>query len=463
MLGFVGVSLAFLPLMRNPFGAPKAVVLSLAALLVALGFSLDSAARTELVAALRRSKLAWLGGALLAIACLATVTAIDVRQALLGSYPDYRGLLSMIAYALVGCGALVVWGRGHQNVLGRAAVVATLWVDLLALGQRFGALPSAPTSGPAPSRVSSTLGNSSNLGVFLVAMLPIVVWVALADKRRGWRIAAAAAAAIGAPALLWTLSRGAWLGGIAAAVVAGALVVLSSSRAPSKRALAIGAAVIVVLVIGASLTPTFAERASTLLDARSRTAQWRLSAWVSATEMTVDRPFLGYGPNTFRFAYPPYQKPGQVDGRAGYQIVEAAHNLELDTATSFGVLGLAALLAVFGVVGFVLLKVVLRRDERRAEAIALAASLAGAGVALQFHYVTMDTGPLLMVLLAGVARFELSLSPEPAFAPVLSPSARGRGALDGCRRGRSLRRRGCCSHRAHAGRPARRARARTGK
>jgi Flp pilus assembly protein TadD len=137
--------------------------------------------------------------------------------------------------------------------------------------------------------------------------------------------------------------------------------------------------------------------------------------------MALARPFLGFGPNQFRFAYPAFQAPGQIDGRTGYPVVEAAHNLEADTATSFGLLGLAALIACGVLAGMVVFRSIAGRREDAALATALGLGLLCGVVALQFHYVTMDTGPPLAVLLSGLVWVEARQRDAEAW--VASPAA----------------------------------------
>jgi O-antigen ligase len=403
-LGVLGVPSVFVFGLRNPFGPPKALVLALGAALALAGLALDTDATASIGSTLRRSRLAWAAAALVGIAVLSTATALDVRLAFIGGYPDYRGLLSVIAYAALALGSIVFWERPKgPELMGRYAVVAAAWVGVIAVLQRAGAFPAGrPGAFGVQWRVSSTLGNSSNLGVFLVLIAPLLVWVALKDPRRSWRAAASASATLAVISLAWTLSRGAWLGAIVSALLCGALVVWQRGRFSPRQ---IGVALVglaVVLALGVALTPTFASRAATLFDTRSTTASWRLSTWRSAARMTAARPFLGFGPNTFRLAYPGFQSPGQIDGRNGYQIVEAAHNLEFDTSTSFGVAGLLALLAVMGLACATVFREVRRDGIGDGLTASIGIALAGGVVALQFHYLTMDTAPLVAVLLAGL-------------------------------------------------------------
>jgi O-antigen ligase len=426
LLAAFGVPSVFWLGPRNPFGPPKAIVLALSTACILLGLALSLDAVVSLASAVRRSSLAWAIGVLVAVGVLATLTAVDVRQAFLGSYPDYRGLVSVIAYAVVGAGAVVLWQReAGARWLGRSTVVCAYWVCGLGLLDRLAMLPAGLLRVLGdPGRLGSTLGNSSNFGAFLGVLLPLVVWVALRDDDSSWRIAAWFATGLASVSLVLTLSRGAWLAAIVAVVLGVGLLVWRGHMLTARTAL-IGVAAIVVLVVALSLTPAVAGRAARLVDAKSPTAVWRFSTWESAAKMSLARPFLGYGPNTFHLAYPAFQAPGQVDGKRGYPIVEAAHNLELDTSTSFGIPGLL-LLAVIGVLAIVVaVRVSAVGGGDGALAIALGVALASAVVSLQFHYVTMDLGPIMAVVLGGLVALDARVRPAETAASQATSSASG--------------------------------------
>jgi tetratricopeptide (TPR) repeat protein len=73
----------------------------------------------------------------------------------------------------------------------------------------------------------------------------------------------------------------------------------------------------------------------------------------------------------------------------------------MDSAASLGAAGLALVLLVV-VLAARRLVIGARAGSEPARSVAFAASLTGAFVALQFHYVTMDTGAILAMVLAGV-------------------------------------------------------------
>lgn len=404
LLGGFGVGLAFLLGGQNPFGAPKFLTLMTAAVLVAFGFALDPSRLASTWMLLKSSRLAWTVAAGTGITVLATFTALDVRQALLGNYPDYRGLVSVVAFLLVGMGAVVVWTRpGGKATIARASVVSLLVVVGFALLQRIGVIPA---DWKGAFRISSTVGNPSNLGVWLGGVVPLVAWCFASERAKAWRVASGVAGIGGMAALLWTLSRGAWVGAIAAACAGVALwwwLGRGSQERIDRRWLWAAPVLALMLVALAFAMPGFTDRVQKLIDPESGTASWRLSTWRSSAAMIADRPFLGFGPDNFRLAYRQYEEPGQIKGRYGYQVVESAHNLVMESGTSSGVVALIALVLT---VWFCVRALVGTKDPDRSFAIATAVSLMWMFSALQFHYVTMDTGGLLFLWLAAVISTE---------------------------------------------------------
>jgi O-antigen ligase len=131
-------------------------------------------------------------------------------------------------------------------------------------------------------------------------------------------------------ALLLSLSRGALVIGIPAALVAMGFLAGGRWRRLTVVVLVLGALAFIPLM----RTPRFAG----LLDWRHGTTSFRLALWHSAWAMFQDHPFLGVGPDNFLYAY-----------RSRYVLPTAweefnlshPHNVVMDFATRLGVVGLA--------------------------------------------------------------------------------------------------------------------------
>lgn len=396
----------------NRFGPVKASVLAFAAALAVAALALDPDTLPRLRALIARSWITLGALALLAVAIIAAVFGRAPGAGIFGTYSDFRGVAMLAACVGVFLATAVTAGAAPRTEL-----LARLWWPLHvstavvltgAVLQRFEVLPGAFSIVGTVPRVFSTAGNSSNLGVLLVLVLPLLVASAL-GSRPGWqRRVSWALIAVALPVLLWTSSRGAVLGAGAALVV---WAVLERTRLAhafrDRRVLAAvaGAGVLVVAVV--ALTPGTAERLGSLLDTGGRSAQIRLRTWAAAGDAIAARPLLGSGAGSFRTVFPAYMRPGTIDGIEGPQVVEAAHNVVLDGGVSFGLLGLAA--AGFALAGAARAAFRAPADAPdRVAMVASAAAIAGGFVALNFHYITLDTGPLIAFAFGLLATAETS-------------------------------------------------------
>jgi len=411
----------------NRFGPVKATLLAAAATLALAMLARDPDAPARLRALCIRS---WVALGALALVLIALAAALFGRApggGILGTYSDFRGVAMLLACV----GVLLATGVAAQY----DDLLARLWWPLHAgtaiilagaMLQRFEVLPGAFELAFETPRVFSTAGNSSNLGVLLVLLVPFLLASGVRPHSR-WRRQASLALSVAAlPVLLWTSSRGALLGAAAAALV---WAVLERRRiAPAfrdHRVVLATAGVAALLVMVAVLTPGTIDRLGSLLDTQGRSAQIRLKTWAAAADAIAARPLAGSGAGSFRVVFPAHMRPGTIDGIEGPQVVEAAHNVVLDAGVSFGLLGLAAAgFALFGAA-----RAAWRRpphDERRHAFTAAAAALAGGFVALNFHYITLDTAPLIALAFGLLAAAEVA---QPAATNDAPPTHDGRLAL----------------------------------
>lgn len=438
LLAGFGVPVIFAPGLGSGFGPAKAVLLALSVLSILLAAALDGSLVRDAIAMLRTSRIAQVGAALLALAAISTAFSADIRAAVIGSYPDYRGLLSLAAFSVVGLAAAVMTGRELAGgppftpLVLRASTVALLAMAAVALAEKVG-LPPATMKLEGAIRTIATAGNASNLGVVCCLLLPLAVGVSLVDHSSAWRATALLATFGGVLTAVWTLSRGAWLGLLSAAAVAALLSLVAhrlriatvatrghSGAMVSRRALAMaGMAIATALVIGVTTMPQSLPRAARLLETGSATAEWRLQTWRGTLVMVGDHALVGVGPNGFRATFLDYKQPGADDGRLGYLPTESSHSAALDAMASFGLGGLFAIAALAGLVG---VAVHARMRSANPElAVIFSAALVGASTALLFHYVTLDIGPPYALLLGTIAAWPPTprLAENPSSVPSL--------------------------------------------
>ena len=139
--------------------------------------------------------------------------------------------------------------------------------------------------------------------------------VALA--RLGRRIFAAITGLLGAAAVVFTYSRGGWLGLLAAlAVLVLLLLMRSTAQWPPlwRRLVPLGALFLggLLVVVAATQLEPIRTRVVSLLAGRGDSSNnFRINVWLAAIAMVQDRPWLGIGPgnDAFNSIYPLYQQP----------------------------------------------------------------------------------------------------------------------------------------------------------
>jgi hypothetical protein len=129
------------------------------------------------------------------------------------------------------------------------------------------------------------------------------------------------------------------------------------------------------------------------------TIEWRLVVWQAAGRVALDRPLLGWGPNSFRYVYPSY-RPLSVSANSNLGATAGdPHDIVVSAAVALGFPGALALLALIGAAGVSGAGTVRARRGDDLRSIAIGAAFAGVLTALLFHYATLDTMPAMAVLL----------------------------------------------------------------
>jgi O-antigen ligase/Flp pilus assembly protein TadD len=215
---------------------------------------------------------------------------------------------------------------------------------------------------PTVPKVHGVSDHPNILGMTLVLIVPFYIVAAYRAPSFWERCVWAAALLAAAWAIFLTLSRGAWIGGLAGAALTITAMVLTTQAWPrealrrtdilrrlrQRRSLlllagTLAAAVLVVLA---------AVLLATRWDARP---QWifreslspRQDVFEAGVDMFRDHPLLGAGPGTFGLLYPQYS--GEYPVHAIH-----THNGYLQVAVDAGVLGLATLVILAGVVAWLL-------------------------------------------------------------------------------------------------------------
>jgi putative inorganic carbon (HCO3(-)) transporter len=149
-----------------------------------------------------------------------------------------------------------------------------------------------------------------------------------------WRLACLVAAALAVTAIVFSHSRGGFIG------LSLAMAVWAVREKRRMQAVVVGSLFVVGLLVFAP--KSFWERNETVATFHEdASAMGRVYAWQVASRISLDRPLLGVGAGSFRYAWPLYAPP---EARRAY----VAHNIFLDVIGELGWVGLAFFLVFAG-------------------------------------------------------------------------------------------------------------------
>ena len=257
-------------------------------------------------------------------------------------------------------------------------------------------------------RILSLYDSPNHLSLYLGRVIPISFCLAAFGVTRWRRIAHGLALIPLVLCLYLTYSRGAWLLGLPAA-----LLFIGFMRGRWGRILALGGLAAALLALVPVLrTP----RIATLLTLQSGTNFLRLVLWEGTARMIAANPVFGVGLGNFMRHYPRYML-----AEGGHErVVFHPHNLLLDTWTSLGIPGLAAL-AWIQIAFFRLGLQVYRRLTTEPELQALTLGLMASMVSFLAHGL-VDTGfrltdlAFVFMLTLGIVRNLGTTTGEPSQA-----------------------------------------------
>jgi O-antigen ligase len=334
----------------------------------------------------------------------------------LGSSWRRDGLLAQSAILLFAVIA-AAWFTGQRDrirVVLRTAVITGAVASLYGIAQYFGWDPFLPSNAYQAGegvftivRPPSTFGHADYFANWLVIVAFLALALARIESAALWKTIARATVALTALAIVLSGTRSAMLG-----LLAGALIFLAIARPSLDRKLTLLFAAAL-----ASLALLYISPAGAKLRAR---VHWslddvrggaRLLLWRDAFHMAMDRPLLGFGPETFTAQFPPFESAELSRAYPDFY-QESPHNMFLDALVSEGIPGAIVLLALC----------LLALWSARSNA-ALAAALAGAIVCQQFMVLTIPTALYFYLLIAMVIARTSQVPDLPIRNWILIPAA----------------------------------------
>ncbi len=181
------------------------------------------------------------------------------------------------------------------------------------------------------SRVYSTFDNPNVLGQYLVLCIPISIALMWTAKNKLHKLVYLGTTAVMTVCLIFTWSRGSWLGLIIALAIFALLV--------DRRLVALGFAGILTLPF--IIPQSIAGRIASIGDLKDTSSAYRFSIWIGSIKVIQDywSSGIGLGSEAFSRVYPKYALSG-----ASYAL--HAHNLYLQLFVETGVIGIVAFLII---------------------------------------------------------------------------------------------------------------------
>jgi putative inorganic carbon (HCO3(-)) transporter len=431
----VAVPLASTDRVLNSFAVPKmAVLLVGAAALAGLLLVLSTVERGLPFPASRASLVV---GAYVASLALTTAFSVEPAISVQGAVSSQMGLLAWLCFAV--CFAAVLAGA-HRNApfVGRLTAVVALTGGLVAaLGiaqfVRMAAADwAAVASGNEAVRVYATIGHPDYAGNFLLFPTFLAIGLAATAASAARRSLYWSTALVSAVAIVYSGTRGAWLGMVAGAALGAWMVVRGAdgarwrTRSAGRRVLAAaGALVVLGLVVGFTPVGASVRNRASKFYSEGFTGAGRTTIWQLSASMVPAYWATGCGLETYRLAQIPF-KTADFERTMNGTTAEDPHSAYLSHLVATGVVSTGLYLAV---IAFALANVVsaIRAAGTRAERlsrVALLCALASSLVHDLFLHHMLADGLYLFVCLALATAHRNQLAPatvEPRPRP--SPAA----------------------------------------
>jgi len=254
---------------------------------------------------------------------------------------------ALLLYVLCAA-AWIAQSKGNALLVLRASAFSGALASFYGIVQYFGWDPLLPAKSYQVGegvftivRPPGTLGHADYFAAWLTAIVFLAIELARREQEPRNRFAAQATAILASISILLSGTRAALLGLVAGALIC---VILLRPRVRSRGA-------IVGICSVACLIMFFFSPAGTKLRAR---LQWiredvrggaRLLLWRDSARMALDRPLIGFGPETFGTDFPRYESIELARAYPDFYH-ESPHNIFLDALTSQGLGGLLILLGL---------------------------------------------------------------------------------------------------------------------
>lgn len=333
------------------------------------------------------------------------VFALSPHMSFWGTYQRHGGLLMFIALILFLL-LLVTrsWTQEDKEKIYSTLIASGTGIAILALLQKLASVsllhvPASIGNALAPvadlgftmGRTFATMGHPNFLGQFLLITIILtagMVYVKKAYKNLYYIIAILLQIA----ALLTTWNRASI---IALAVITICVAMYALYKKYSSTYIKVAAGVVAIIVVGGALWSFF--------HTDTRSADTRLKLYPEVVRMVSQNPIVGYGLESFGYAFTPYFPKGIGETENFSDLPDKAHNEVLDVIAEQGIVGLVLLLTLTAL----LLVSVFKKQNRTNPFVITPALALLANELTNFASFSVVTHRVLFVLLLGLLLISL--------------------------------------------------------
>lgn len=280
---------------------------------------------------------------------ISTLFSVNFFQSLLGKPYRYEGFFTMLCYCFIFfiASKKYCFSRKHLYFLFTSAALISFYAILQYLG--YNIIKVDPIRSKWIKYAYSTIGNPNFLASYLTLILPLSLFCYLYLKKVIYLIFSC----VFYFTLLLTKTRSAWLGTILS-VICLACFVIKSKTGVKNLILAIIFMTAITFSLNFYSNKEVEKRfVSIFKDAKKVVSSpsgseypgsTRMLIWKRAVRLIPERPFLGYGPDTFDIAFMGRFRV-DVNKYIGKIIIDKAHNEYLQIAVATGIPSLIAYLS----------------------------------------------------------------------------------------------------------------------
>lgn len=405
------------------YGLPKITLLYILTLIMITTWLIKIFASGEIT--IVRTSLYLPLGLFILMSILATIFSIDTTRSIFGLTSRYDGLITIICYGVIFFLTLnFIKSREQITNLIRISILAGAIVALYGILQHFGIDFSSIKEQYQSIRSISTLGNSVFLAGYLVLIIPVAIYEFIYAEEEEYRIPTLISIILMFICLIFTYSRAGWLAFGLSFILLFLLIRYKTKEilVANVRWIAIMLASLLILGTAALLIPIKgAEKMATQrLEAAFKTGQGsvasRLFIWKVGLKLGMDKPVLGYGPDTFDLVFPQKSSIDFEKMEPG-TITDKAHNDLIQYFSTSGILEVGTYLW-FLILFLILILRYMKKFHEKEELsnFGLLASLFCSALAyiiqLQFSFSTAGLTPLFWLLMALATALSINSLPR---------------------------------------------------